>query len=136
MKEPIEIVDAPRPDDEGVTINVVHDEVEAYDQRYGLGYGMIREEGHEVAYDPEWLRERKERERIHAAVQAAPPLERVATYLREKGYEPLRVWRINGPKGAGGGEIAGWLLQTLGKIVVAHQYPSGRYVLYERAEDI
>lgn len=47
--------------------------------------------------------------------------------------EPLRLWKTKAPKGVGG-EIMAVLLQSSNDIVMIHQRPSGKFVVFRKAQ--
>jgi len=51
--------------------------------------------------------------------------------LSAQGREPLRIWKVKGPKGVGG-EISAHLLQDTNEIVLVHTLASGRFSVFAK----
>lgn len=51
--------------------------------------------------------------------------------LRADGREPLRIWKVKGPKGVGG-EIAAVLCQDDNTIVLVHTLDSGKFSVFAK----
>ena len=76
-------------------------------------------------------------DKAEAALAAAEPafsepkIETAMDALHHAGREPLRIWRVKGPKGVFG-EIAAVLCQDTNSIVMTHTLPSGKWSLFEK----
>lgn len=62
---------------------------------------------------------------------APPPPTSALDFLTTAGREPIRIWKVKGPKGVGG-EVAAILCQDNNEIVLAHTLPSGKFGLFSR----
>ena len=60
---------------------------------------------------------------------AFDPMQKAARFLRSIDETALRVWKAKPPKEMPG-ELAGYLFE--GSVVVVHQLPSGKFVVYQR----
>lgn len=62
---------------------------------------------------------------------APPPPTSALDFLTAAGREPIRIWKVKGPKGVGG-EVSAILCQDNNEIVLAHTLPSGKFGLFSR----
>lgn len=53
------------------------------------------------------------------------------TALRNAGLDPLRLWSLKAPKDAGG-VVSAVFLQGDSRVVIMHQFPSGKFALFEK----
>ena len=62
---------------------------------------------------------------------ALDPMQKGARFLRTIDETAIRVWKAKPPKEMPG-DLAGYLFE--GSVVVVHQLPSGKFVVYRRVE--